>query len=561
MRLDTRTCGALTLLIAATLAFAWPSPGHAQDRFNLQNLRPAPAWSTGTIATHGASTLPHGAFDFQLLVHHAESPLTLFNDGGGTEGRIVRGITALDLTFAAGIGSRFEIGAVLSAARAGAGTSIQGFRREPLADDTYALADFRIIPKLNLWTADVRRARADDAFARGLALALVADVALPTGSKDAYLGDGGFRADPALALDVAYGRGHLLAFNVGYRFRPTTEIGPVLVTNAVTAAAGADVRIIDEVHILADVTAAVHQAKSLGAEDIPVEALLTGRFQAGPVAIHAGGGAGLTTGVGAPDWRVLLGVASSAQVNLDRDDDGIPNRRDDCPREAEDIDGFEDGDGCPDADNDGDGIPDAQDACPDQAEDIDGMDDGDGCPDGDNDGDGIPDTLDACPDQAEDIDGFEDGDGCPDGDNDGDGIPDVQDACPDQAGADDGCPDEVDVLAPVVVYFEFDSTELSDEAAAAVERLAATLATVGADGAESGARIVVEGHADSRGSDRYNQRISEERAAAVRTLLVERGVDPDHIETSGYGSTRPATAGETEEERALNRRVEIRVAD
>jgi outer membrane protein OmpA-like peptidoglycan-associated protein len=139
----------------------------------------------------------------------------------------------------------------------------------------------------------------------------------------------------------------------------------------------------------------------------------------------------------------LLGGGSAK----DTDGDGIPDRDDECPEQAEDFDNFRDEDGCPDRDNDEDGVPDVDDQCIDEPEDRDGWMDGDGCPDPDNDRDGIPDISDACPDQAEDIDGFQDADGCPDPDNDGDGIPDVRDGCPMEAEDkdgfrdDDGCPE------------------------------------------------------------------------------------------------------------------------
>ena len=79
--------------------------------------------------------------------------------------------------------------------------------------------------------------------------------------------------------------------------------------------------------------------------------------------------------------------------------------------EPEDVDGFEDADGCPDTDNDGDGFPDEADKRPDEAEDKDGYMDGDGCIDPDNYGDGLLDGEDACVDEPEDMDGFQDGDG------------------------------------------------------------------------------------------------------------------------------------------------------
>jgi hypothetical protein len=134
-----------------------------------------------------------------------------------------------------------------------------------------------------------------------------------------------------------------------------------------------------------------------------------------------------------------LFISLSGCAGGDRDSDGIPNKLDECPDDAEDFDNFEDTDGCPDVDNDKDGVCDpwvaemglsakyakvcvSSDKCPLIPEDRDGFEDTDGCPDPDNDGDGITDKFDKCPNEPEDVDGFEDKDGCPDPDNDGDGI-------------------------------------------------------------------------------------------------------------------------------------------
>lgn len=116
-----------------------------------------------------------------------------------------------------------------------------------------------------------------------------------------------------------------------------------------------------------------------------------------------------------PDWVATFSLSYSRPVSAaDTDADGIPDFRDGCPRAAEDADGFEDDDGCPDYDNDADGVPDELDGAPDLPEDFDGFEDEDGVPDLDNDGDGIVDERDMCPDHREDLDGFEDEDGCPD---------------------------------------------------------------------------------------------------------------------------------------------------
>ncbi|MBK7581041.1 MAG: thrombospondin type 3 repeat-containing protein [Myxococcales bacterium] len=201
-----------------------------------------------------------------------------------------------------------------------------------------------------------------------------------------------------------------------------------------------------------------------------------------PFVIFAGVGTGVIQGVGVPKVRGILGLMYVAEGG-DRDGDGIPDDKDQCPTVPEDKDGYQDNDGCPDADNDGDMIPDEQDKCPSQAEDPDGFEDKDGCPELDNDkdgvnddqdrcpnkaetkngykdddgcpdepdrdNDGVSDKLDKCPDQAEDTDGFQDTDGCPDPDNDNDGVPDQQDECGDQPETmngfqdEDGCPDEL----------------------------------------------------------------------------------------------------------------------
>jgi hypothetical protein len=116
-----------------------------------------------------------------------------------------------------------------------------------------------------------------------------------------------------------------------------------------------------------------------------------------------------------PEWRLTLGVTYRIGLALgDPDHDGITSKRDSCPNDAEDFDGYQDEDGCPDLDNDGDGIADRVDLAPDLAEDKDGFEDEDGRPDMDNDGDGIQDDKDQCPNAPEDYDGVDDLDGCPD---------------------------------------------------------------------------------------------------------------------------------------------------
>ena len=245
--------------------------------------------------------------------------------------------------------------------------------------------------------------------------------------------------------------------------------------------------------------------------------------------------------------------------DADRDGDGIPDRLDKCPLEAEDVDGYMDQDGCPDPDNDNDEIPDRDDKCPNEPEDRDGFDDEDGCPDPDNDLDGIPDVKDKCPNEAEDRDGFEDEDGCPDPDNDKDGVPDENDKCPNEAGEPpDGCPKNKRVR------LTGEKIEISDKIFFATGKAKVLPRSFGllnevADVIKQNPtlRIRVEGHTDSRGAKKKNTTLSQDRAEAVRLYLLGRGIPSERLESKGYGPDRPIASNKTNAGREQNRRVEF----
>ena len=112
-------------------------------------------------------------------------------------------------------------------------------------------------------------------------------------------------------------------------------------------------------------------------------------------------------------------------------------------------------------------------------------------------------------------------------------------------------PDEVDELA-MIIYFDFDQSEVRAEDQTTLERHANRLAN------ESGASIRLEGHADERGSREYNIGLGERRSQAVRRLLLIQGASAGQISTVSFGEERPAAMGSDEEAFAQNRRVEIR---
>ena len=262
-----------------------------------------------------------------------------------------------------------------------------------------------------------------------------------------------------------------------------------------------------------------------------------------------------------------FGDASTVKeiVVADDDGDGIPNDVDKCPGEAEDKDGFEDDDGCPDADNDGDGVPDEADGCPLLAEDIDGFEDEDGCAESDNDGDGIPDESDKCPLEAEDKDGFEDDDGCLDADNDGDGVADADDACPLEAETangykdTDGCPDEVPEKvknfsgAIKGIRFKTGKATIRNSSFKVLNEAIAVFKEF------PEVRVEVQGHTDNRGTEAKNTQLSQARAQAVVDYFVGKGIAAERLRAKGFGPSVPKADNATKAGREENRRVEFKL--
>jgi len=104
------------------------------------------------------------------------------------------------------------------------------------------------------------------------------------------------------------------------------------------------------------------------------------------------------------------------------------------------------------------------------------------------------------------------------------------------------------------VLFETGKIALLPIAQQALDRVAEVLKEVPDD-----RQIIVIGHTDSRGSDTANEKLSLDRAAAVRTYLVSRGVNPQQIRAEGRGEKSPVADNASPEGRANNRRVEIRI--
>lgn len=227
----------------------------------------------------------------------------------------------------------------------------------------------------------------------------------------------------------------------------------------------------------------------------------------------------------------------------DSDGDGIEDAKDDCPNEA----GPAELNGCPDSD--GDGVADKDDACPTEA----GLAALKGCPDADS--DGIADKDDACPNEA----GPKDNKGCPWTDKDGDGVLDKDDDCPDVAGtvANKGCPEVTEEVQKQLneyaktILFDTGRSSIKKESEAVLADIIAILQEYPT------AKFSIDGHTDSVGSKKLNQRLSDSRALSVKEYLVKNGVDEFRLSSMGYGEDKPIASNKTKAGRAQNRRVEI----
>jgi len=249
----------------------------------------------------------------------------------------------------------------------------------------------------------------------------------------------------------------------------------------------------------------------------------------------------------------------------DSDGDGIPDSLDKCPNEAEDKDGFEDGDGCPDPDNDKDGVADAIDKCPNEAETKNDIDDDDGCPEKDEDGDGILGSRDKCPNEAEDKDGFEDDDGCPDPDNDKDGVLDANDKCPTELETkngyqdEDGCPDVVPAAIAKFTGVIKGITFRKGSAVLALSSMPTLKKALKVLKDYPDLRIEIAGHTSDDGARERNMTLSQQRADVAKAYFVKQGIAPGRITTVGYGPDKPIADNKSKGGAEKNRRIEFRL--
>jgi OmpA-OmpF porin, OOP family len=375
-------------------------------------------------------------------------------------------------------------------------------------------------------------------------LAAVLEMRIPIGDTFSFLSDRGFVFAPRLAVERVIGPVRLIG-NIGWRLRtaPGRFIN-LYVAQEFTLGGGGIIdlpsfsrfqnnQLIAELNLAtpAEAPFTFTEAEAL---KTPFELLIGARTQffgnwGAQIAVGKGLG---SNGYGRETIRFSLAVTYQHVSDPDDDNDGVPNNVDGCPNQAEDKDGIEDTDGCPEArepDRDGDGVPDKIDQCPDAV----GLQELDGCPD--KDGDQIPDNVDKCPDVP--------------------GPPNLQ-GCPPPEEEEEVVLESERIRINNQILFEFGSDRIDPRSFKLLDEVAVVL-TKNPDVGP----VLIEGHTDNVGSREANMSLSKRRAGAVVKYLVSKGISAKRLRSEGYGFDKPIATNDTPLGRAKNRRTDFKLVE
>jgi len=522
--------GAALGICAATHAVSFAQNMPPDDRhIDIQLFEPA-VGTRSFLTVTSAETMSRGQFTVSLGMTYLTKPLSVYyvdqanGDMLATRADVVNSVFAGSVSGGYAILDQLQVNAFLPMifALRGDGLDAQSGQPEAGGISGTGLGDLRLEAVWRFFDAGP------------ISLAAVPAFTVPTGvsfssNKDVFIGERAPTFRPRVAATLTALRGKLSAgANLGLILRKPQTLYSSQVGQQITYGAAAAYHVLDRLDVIAEVFGRKGFDGNL--DDSPLEADAGLRVMpGGQLAILLGLGTGVVRGVGVPSFRMFASVTWSPDYR-DSDGDGVANQDDKCPDQPEDKDGFQDADGCPDPDNDGDFIVDAQDKCPTDKEDIDGFEDEDGCPDPDNDKDGIPDEKDGCPNEPEDKLPPRPDDGCP-----------ARAAEPDEGATPEVAPTTTPETAPAPTSgpalsqrLEFDGTRVRTASRTVIERTAATMRSR-PDVKKWKVTVAV-----AKGKfDKVQERLAESQAAAIKAVLVKKGIPANAIETVGIVADAP----------------------
>ncbi len=500
-------------VIAGVCVLVSLSSNASGQSFDAEIFRPATS-SNGLFSQDTADVLDRNVFNLALTFSASQDPLVMRDPASGDvlmNGSVVSSRVGAHLLAGVGLFGRLELGldVPLTVSQEG---ELDLIRPGDSLGGT-GLGDLRAMAKARLLGNG------------GVRLALATTLILPTGDADNFSGGRTAAFEPKLVLALHSGS-LAVALNAGYRVRGKSQVANLIVDDEVSAGLGVRLAVVPRQLWLMAEGYVIAGVQGDGEErEMPAEVIVGGRYAVNSDwHLQAGVGFGVTKGYGAPTFRGVFSFAYAPQKPAPKR--LVPIKKvivkKPPPPKPE-----------PPKDSDGDGIFDNEDKCPDKPEDADKWQDEDGCPDPDNDGDKIADKDDQCPNQAEVVNGIKDKDGCPD----------------------------KGLIVLIKDRIILEERVLFDKQRARVKSRARPVLRAIIKLWKQNPKwksMVIEGHADQRGSAAFNQWLSEERAKNVKKALVRFGFpNGDVITPKGFGKTKPRDTRRSKRAHQRNRRVEF----
>lgn len=592
------SAAALALSARGAIAQTTKVTGFALDQFE-----PAPAGDV-FFGVSSPSVGGHLSPRALLVLDYAARPFHLNFEGQSQPVNIVANQTFLRLDASLALWDRLLVSADMPfvVGQTGKDPKLAGIDFHP--SSSAAAGDLRLGVRARLFGAN-----------RGLVqVGLGSYLFVPTGSPDAYAGEGAARGafEALVGGRIGSGLGLVWSAAAGVMLRGSDN------PHTFTFGAGAALSLADDFLQLGP---ELYGSTRLGGSPFSVPGTdikassstnlelligaklrifkgLTAGVAAGPGLSGAIGSPGIR-GVVTAGWAPLPDppVEKKPVVVGDRDSDGIRDDIDACPDVKGELQADASKDGCPPSDRDNDGVLDAEDACPSSPgqrsadatktgcptdTDEDGIYDiADACPNekgvrnadaklngcpSDRDGDGIADSMDTCPDAKGPKTDNPKWNGCPE-DADGDGVKGEKDACPNDKGPpspdpkQNGCPKlarvvDNEIVMKQQVQFHVYGKHRNETVSPVSQALMNEIRDAITQHPEI-AKIEVQGHTDDSGNEEFNQRLSQERADAVRQWLIDAGIPADKLVAKGYGYTKPLGDNRIRQGRQQNRRVQF----
>ena len=315
------------------LAAAQEIKGGEVPGFNAQAFRPA-VDSYQFLWLNDTSMGTSGTFNYRNTFSYAKSPI-VYQDWTGETYNLLDSVTQMDVSAGFTKGRlRYAVSApiILQAT----GEPVPGVSTEDISE--LGLGEMMADVKMQLLDRNTHR----------IGMAINARSSLPTSTTTSPLGTDGLMFEVEGAMDAHLGRS-VLAINVGHRQQPTVETESITWGNQLLARVGYGHPFNED--RLSGVALEYNMAglyEQMSGDGLAMEAMLSGWYAVHEIyQVRAGVAKGLSTGMTTPDWRGVLSVSFLHKTDSDTDEDGVVDHSDICPATPEDIDGFEDQDGCP----------------------------------------------------------------------------------------------------------------------------------------------------------------------------------------------------------------------